>query len=116
MSHIRPDFPEPYELPVDGLRGEKRVFLSHLFTSFSELVSGIPGAVLCPCQEGPGWLTPQYSQGTNKKQRGFTQGWGQIALIYSRRRPAATSSRRCHFQIWDLLLISLVTTLLFTRL
>lgn len=44
VSHIRPDFPEPYELPVDGLRGEKRVFLVILFTSFSRnLVSAFPG-------------------------------------------------------------------------
>ncbi|EFN7977327.1 hypothetical protein ED769_23915 [Escherichia coli] len=26
MSHIRPDFPEPYELPVDGLRGKTCIF------------------------------------------------------------------------------------------
>ncbi|ENF95992.1 putative transposase [Escherichia coli P0305260.3] len=45
VSHIRPDFPEQYEPPVDGL-GEKRAFLVILFTSFSgRLVSRIPGAV-----------------------------------------------------------------------
>lgn len=26
VSHIRPDFPEPYELPVDGLRGKNEYF------------------------------------------------------------------------------------------
>ncbi len=26
MSHIRPDFPEPYELPVDGFRGKTCIF------------------------------------------------------------------------------------------
>ncbi len=26
VSHIRPDFPEPYELPVDGLRGKNVYF------------------------------------------------------------------------------------------
>ncbi|WP_308936514.1 hypothetical protein, partial [Escherichia coli] len=46
VSHIRPDFPEPYELPVDRTSGEKRVFLVILFTSFSgSLVSRISGAV-----------------------------------------------------------------------
>ncbi|MGC6744804.1 lyase family protein [Escherichia coli] len=46
MSHIRPDFPEPYESPSDGLRGKTSIFLVILFTSFSgSLVSEIPGAV-----------------------------------------------------------------------
>ena len=45
VSHIRPDFPEPYELPVDGLRGKTSILVI-LFTSFSgSLVSGISGAV-----------------------------------------------------------------------
>ncbi|EGE3770021.1 hypothetical protein DLV61_21835, partial [Shigella flexneri] len=26
VSHIRPDFPEPYELPVDGFRGKTCIF------------------------------------------------------------------------------------------
>ncbi|AZW07122.1 hypothetical protein CRG85_24820 (plasmid) [Escherichia coli] len=26
MSHIHPDFPEPYGLPVDGLRGKNEYF------------------------------------------------------------------------------------------
>ncbi len=34
VGHIRPNFPEPFELPVDGLHG-KSVFLVILFTSFS---------------------------------------------------------------------------------
>ncbi|EOU7615218.1 hypothetical protein ACODM3_004705, partial [Escherichia coli] len=58
--HIRPDFPEPYELPVDGLRGKNVYFLVILFTSFSgSLVSRIPGAVHSN-HAGSGWLTPHY--------------------------------------------------------
>ncbi|OSP28728.1 conjugal transfer protein TraI, partial [Escherichia coli] len=26
VSHIRPDFPEPYGLPVDGLQGKNEYF------------------------------------------------------------------------------------------
>ncbi|OKU25463.1 hypothetical protein ACN76_05190 [Escherichia coli] len=33
MGHIRPDFPEPFELPVDGLHGKKCIF-SHPFYLF----------------------------------------------------------------------------------
>ncbi len=54
VSHIRSDFPEPYGLPVDGLRGKNEYFLVILFTSFSgSLVSedsrgGSTGGGNCP--------------------------------------------------------------------
>ena len=47
MSHIRPDFPEPYGLPVDGLRGKTSIF-SHpvyLFLSKFSLQDSRGGSV-----------------------------------------------------------------------
>ncbi|MEF4564246.1 hypothetical protein U9209_25920, partial [Escherichia coli] len=60
VSDIRPDFPEPYELPVDGLRGKTSIFSHPVYLFLRKFsLQNFRGGSQCL------WITLRKSGGQN---------------------------------------------------
>ena len=82
VSDIRPDFPEPYELPVDGLRGKNSIFSHPVYLFLRKFSLRDFGAVHR--------LLPTNSEFTVRTQKitdmGQRNGTGQTSRIYCQHR------------------------------
>ncbi|KAA2113164.1 hypothetical protein EA251_23710 [Escherichia coli] len=71
MSHIRPDFPEPYELPVDGLRGKKCFFSHPVYLFLREFsLQDSRGGSIRPSINRQGWYPNAINQTVNRNRSG----------------------------------------------